>query len=79
MLSKFFSITPSDSAIVEACEAIYVGGTGSLVITHRISDGSGAWTEVDTVLNGVAAGVWHPISPYKIKAASSATGIVGAR
>ncbi len=80
MLSKFFDITPSDSTIVPAHEAIYVGGTGSLVLTVRSYDSTGVAVDTDIVLNNVAAGVFHPITGVqKVKAASTATGIVGAR
>lgn len=79
MLNHLFPITKSDTDVVPAHSAIYVGGTGTLVVVSRIPDGQGGFTEATTTLTAVVAGVFHPISVHKIMAASTATDIVGAR
>ena len=50
-------------------DAIYVGGTGDLVVRFR-DDPS-----VDVTLAGIAAGVWHPMKVVQVMA-SSASGIL---
>lgn len=64
------AITASDSTLYDPpLRAIYIGGTGTVVIEH--GDNS-----VATMTN-VPVG-WLPVSNiYKVKAATTATGIVG--
>lgn len=79
MLSIAFNITPSDTDVVPAHEAIYIGGDGDLTVTTRIPDGFGGFTETDVTLKGLVAGRLLPISVYKVKAATTATELVGWR
>lgn len=64
------AVTPSDAADLPlvatrgaAC-AIYVGVTGSVVVTTG---------GIDVTFSNVAAGVWHPMPPFtRVKTASTA-------
>lgn len=65
--ASFAAVTPSDSTVLSGVRAIYVGGAGTIVVTPA----SGA-----DVTFTVPAGGTLLISPTKVKAASTATGIV---
>lgn len=65
-----FSVTPSDSTVIRAT-ALYVGGLGNVSVT--MEDGS------EAVFTGVTAGSILPIRVTKVKAATTATSIVGLR
>jgi len=60
-------ITPSDVTVLTAC-ALYVGGAGSVVATIG---------GVDVTFAAVPAGTLLPVKATKVKAASTATSIVG--
>lgn len=66
--TTWFAITPADSALATVPDAVYVGGAGTVV-----ARGSNATDATFTV----AAGAILPIRPTQIRAASTATGIVG--
>lgn len=68
--SSFAAVTPSDSTLIN-CRAIYVGGTGTLVLSV---DG----TTAGVTLSSIPAGTLLPISlnAGRIMAASSATLVV---
>ncbi len=65
---RFFDIVPANTALSATPDAIYVGGAGNLVL--RGSDG------VDATL-AVMAGQMLPVSPAQVRAATTATGLVG--
>jgi hypothetical protein len=66
--ASFAAVTPSDSTTYVGIRAIYVGGTaGTIVATNAAGS--------DVTFN-VGSGATLLISPSKIKAASTATGIV---
>lgn len=80
MLNQAFAITPSDSEVQPAHEAIYVGGAGDLSITTRIPDGVGGWTNTTVTLVGLTAGRLLPIYATRINATgTTATALVGLR
>lgn len=64
--NKFYAVTPSDTTLVDA-RAIFVGGEGNLVLENE--DGT-------DVTFAVKAGTLLPVSPKRVKAATTATGIV---
>lgn len=63
----FTSVTPSDSTVLTAVRALYVGGAGVVVATNSAGN---------DVSFTVVAGTTLVISPTKVKAASTATLIV---
>jgi hypothetical protein len=63
----FKAITPSDTAVFDRCDAIYVGVAGTVVCTNT----NGA----DVTFTAVAGGV-IPVKATNVKAASTATGII---
>lgn len=65
-----FTITPSDSTILRAT-ALYVGGAGNVSV--EMEDTS------EVVFVGVAAGTILPLRVRRVKAATTATSIVGLR
>ncbi len=67
---RAFPITPSDTqAVSPGCEAIYVGGTGDLVV---VSDGTSA------TFKAVPVGAIIPVKAQKVMATgTTATQIVG--
>ena len=67
---KLVSITAADADLTDVVNALYVGGTGTLVLTA--ADDSAAVT-----LTAVPAGAIIPIQVKRVAAASTATGIVG--
>lgn len=69
-IERAVAVTPAAADLADVCRAVYVGGTGSLVVRF-----AGAPT-LDVTLTGVAAGVWHPMRLVRVGAASTATGIV---
>ena len=70
--SSFLAVTPSDSTSIN-CSAIYVGVTGTVVVTPGLPYTTGAVT-----FTAVPAGSILPINldQGRINAASTATGIV---
>lgn len=66
--TNWFAITPADTALATVPDAIYVGGAGAIV-----ARGSNA---VDATFT-VTAGQILPIRPTQVRAASTATGIIG--
>lgn len=66
--TTWFAITPADTALATVPDAIYVGGAGTIV-----ARGSNA---VDATFT-VTAGQILPIRPTQVRAASTATGIIG--
>ncbi len=69
-LERALAVTPAASDLADVCRAVYVGGTGSLVVRF-----AGAPT-TDVTLTGVAAGVWHPMRLVRVGTGSTATAIV---
>ena len=65
---KAVAVTPSDSTVLAVTKGLYIGGTGNLVVT--MADG------VDATFTGISAGIVHPLSVTKVKAATTATSIV---
>ena len=65
---RWFAIAPADTALATVPDAIYVGGAGNIVA--RGSDG------VDATF-AVVAGQTISISPAQVRAASTATGLIG--
>ena len=60
-------ITTSDSTTYKATRGVLLEVAGDLVVT--MADGN------DATIPGLAAGVIHPLSVTKVKAATTATGI----
>ena len=60
---------PIVTGLCPETDAIYIGGTGDLVVRFR-DDPS-----VDVTLTAIAAGVWHPMKVVQVMA-SSASGIL---
>lgn len=60
------AVTKSDDTVLVDCHALFVGGAGTVVATVA---------DVDVTYT-VAAGAVLPIAATKVKAASTATGIV---
>lgn len=65
---RWFAITPADTNLATVPDAIYVGGAGNLVV--RGDDGTDATF-------AVTAGQTVPIAPTQVRAATTATGIIG--
>lgn len=65
---KGVAVTPSDATVL-GCRMIYVGGAGNLAVQHVAGGATVTYT-------AVAVGVVHPISAYRIMAATTATAIV---
>jgi hypothetical protein len=62
------AVTPSDATVLENTRALYVGGTGDLVVD---------FVEGGTVtLVGVPAGTLLPIQVIRVRAATGASNIV---
>lgn len=60
-LTRFAAVTPSDDTdLVNRPRAVLVGSQGDLSIIDEAGD--------TTVIPGVAAGVWHPMRPVRIRA-----------
>lgn len=72
--SKAAAITPHDTNPVApfTVKAIYVGGAGNITFTPL----TGTQAAADVVLTGVLVGHIYPISPKKVKAATTATLLV---
>jgi len=68
-----FAVTPSDTELSYVFRALYVGGTGNVVITTL---GSGNVASADVTFNNVPAGTILPICGKFVKAATTATNIV---
>jgi hypothetical protein len=66
--TRYVAVTPSDTTVL-GCRAIYVGGAGNLSLQAY----EGGPTVVFTA---PAVGVEHPLSAYRIMAATTATAIV---
>lgn len=66
--TRYVAVTPSDATVL-GCRAIYVGGTGTLVLQAYEGGPSISFATI-------AAGVEHALSAYRIMAATTATGIV---
>ena len=64
-----FSITPADSDLAYATRAVYVGGAGDLVIETVKGD--------VVTLVGVLAGSILPLRVKQVRAATTATNIIG--
>jgi len=62
------AVTPSDTTVLE-CRALYVGGTGIVVVMPYPGG-----TAVSFV--GVSAGTFMPVNCYQVMAATTATSIV---
>tara|TARA_R100000365_G_C2737740_1_gene66802 strand:+ start:451 stop:717 length:267 start_codon:yes stop_codon:yes gene_type:complete len=65
-----FAITSADADLAYVTRGLYVGGAGNLVV--RPADGGG-----DVTFVGVPAGTTLPIRVTQVRAATTATGIVG--
>jgi hypothetical protein len=63
----FKSITPSDTAAFDRCDAIYVGGAGTVICTNTLG--------ADVTFTAVAGAV-IPVKATNVKAASTATGLI---
>lgn len=63
------AVVPSDTTTIGGCEALWVGGAGALTLDFQ--DGAN-----NIVMSGIPAGTLLPISPLRVKAASTATLIV---
>lgn len=66
VVRKAAPVTKSDSTVLENCDALYVGGTGDLVVEIG---------GVDVTIKAAAVG-YHPISVSKVKSATTATDIL---
>jgi len=64
-----FAITPSGTVLANKAYGLYVGGAGNVTLTGE--DGS------DVVFVGVTAGTILPVVATYVKAATTATNIVG--
>jgi hypothetical protein len=65
-----FAITPSDTTVLSATRAVYVGGTGNLVVIMNADT-------VAVTFSAVPAGTYLDISVTKVMASTSATLILG--
>jgi hypothetical protein len=63
------AVVPSDTTTLGGAEALWVGGAGALTLDFQ--DGA-----TNVVISGIPAGTLLPLSPLKVKAASTATLIV---
>jgi len=61
------AVTPSDSTVLPETAGIYCGGAGNLVLT--MDDGT-------VITLAVIAGSYHPLRANKVRAATTATGVV---
>ncbi len=61
------AITPADSDLAKAADAIYCAGAGTIIITDDLDN--------VTTITMVAGGIW-PCVVKRVAAASDATGIV---
>ena len=66
---KFAPITPADTALAVIPKALYIGGAGNLVVYE--ADGTTAVTFV------VQSGAVLPVRVSQVRAATTATGIIG--
>jgi hypothetical protein len=62
------AVTPSDSTLLN-CRALYIGGTGSVIVQAPDSDATVTYTNV-------LAGTILPVNARRVMAATSATNIV---
>ena len=62
------AVTPSDSTELN-CRALYIGGTGSVVVQMPNRD-------VSVTFSGVLAGTILPVSARRVMASTTATNIV---
>lgn len=67
--SRFFPITPADADLADIPKALYIAGAGNLVV--RNASGTAV------TFTNVPAGSILPISPIRVAAATTCTGIVG--
>jgi hypothetical protein len=63
------AVTASDTTTIGGCRGLWVGGAGNL--TLDFADGG-----TNIVISGVPSGTLLPIAPLRVKAATTATGIV---
>lgn len=68
---KAAAVSPSDSTVVNF-RALYVGGAGDLVVIMR-----GDTTDTPVTFPSVPAGAILPIAVKRVRAATSASSIVG--
>ncbi|CAD7335133.1 hypothetical protein FIM10_01760 [Sphingomonadales bacterium 56] len=68
--NQFIAITPSDGALLKNFQRLVIGGAGNLVLK------SANGTDADVTLP-VAAGQVVPFASGYVRAATTATGIVG--
>lgn len=61
------AVTPADTNLPGITRAVWVEGTGTLVVTDNAGN--------TTTLTAPALGVWHPMNVVRIALASTATGI----
>jgi len=66
--TRAVAVTPSDSTVLDTTRALYVGGAGTVVV-DMLDSGT-------NITFAVAAGTLLPIRVTKVKAATTATGIV---
>jgi len=69
-VERVVAVTPAAADLADVCRAVYVGGTGTLVVRFARAP------TTDVTLTAVAAGVWHPMRLVRIGTASTATGIL---
>jgi hypothetical protein len=67
----YAAVTKSDATVVNF-RALYVGGAGNVVLDSPDGD-------TDVTFTGVPAGTLLPVACVKVKAATTATNIVGLR
>lgn len=67
---RAFAITPADSEMAEYATALYVAGAGNLVFVPIDN------LDAEIVTMAVQPG-YHPVTARQVRAASTATGIVG--
>jgi len=67
--TRAVAVTPSDSTVLDTTRALYVGGSGTVVVD--MLDSGSAISFV-----GVPAGTVLPVRVTKVKAATTATSIV---
>lgn len=60
------AVVPSDTTGIGGCRGIWVGGAGNL--TCDFADGAN-----NVLISGIPAGTLLPISPLRVKAATTAT------
>lgn len=69
MASAGFSISPADSDLTDVAQGLYVGGDGNVVIQGL--DGN------NYTLSSVPAGTFLPVNAKQVRAATTATNIIG--